>query len=104
VAGESASVAAGPLYPGASYRTEALRPTEEFFMAPRRGRHLQLTQASAQLVQDYGHVQIEMGVHPQDHLIRAVQPVHTTDRSHVRCSFRDRCHYYWPDDAQNGQH
>jgi hypothetical protein len=46
VASESGSVAAGPFYPGASYGTEALSPTQESFVPPRCGRHLQLTQAS----------------------------------------------------------
>ena len=106
MADEPGSVAAGTFYACAPNGAEGLRlrPTQQPLVTPPRGRYLQLAQASAQAVQGYGHVQIEMGVHPKDHLLRAVRPVHANDRSHVRPSFRDRHHHYRPGEAENGRH
>jgi len=68
VAGEPSAIAAGPLHAGAPHGPEAFRPGDEALVAHRGRRHTQRSQATAQLVQSYSHVQIEVRVHAQDHL------------------------------------
>src|SRR3712207_4503159 len=67
VASEPDSVAAGPLYTGTPHGAETLRPRDEALVTLRGRRHRQLSQASAQLVQSYSHVQVEVRVHAQNY-------------------------------------
>src|SRR5215208_1119848 len=68
VTGDRSPVAAGSLYPGTPQGAEALSPSHQPLVALRRRGHTQLAQASTKMVQGYRHVDIEVGVHTQDHL------------------------------------
>src|SRR5919112_2935370 len=83
VASESGPIAARSFHTGAAHGTEAIRPAEEFLIALRGGRHTQLSQTSAHLVQGHRHVHVLVCVDTQDHLIHGSRTLVGSDR-HVR--------------------
>src|ERR687898_2108623 len=104
MAGEPGPVGAGTFYPGAPEGAEILRPAQKPLVTLRRRWHAGLAQASTQMVQDHGHVEVEVRVYAQDHRnLRGVRPF-GADRRHVPSSFRCSGQFATRGAAENGRY
>src|SRR5829696_1242824 len=76
--GLSTSMTAMPAaFACAPHGAEALRPTDDPFVALGSGWHLCLVQAPSQSVQHHRHVKVEVSVHSQHHLVSGHIPRYT---------------------------
>ena len=78
MAGEPNPVAAGSFNPGTLNGAEILSPTGKLLVALASRRHGELSQTSAQLVQNHRYVYVEVRIHTQDHLGRFCRAVAVT--------------------------
>jgi hypothetical protein len=104
VPSEPSPVAAGAFYTGALDGAEALCPAEESLLTLRARRHAGLAQASAQMVDSYRYMEVQVRVHAHDHhALGGLRPLGADGRS-VPIPFRCRPHFTTRGMGENGQY